>query len=35
VVGDDREDEGVLVVPDAGETLYRLSDGTVPRIEGL
>jgi nickel-dependent lactate racemase len=30
-----REDEGVLVVPDAGETLYRLSDGTVPRIEGL
>ncbi|MBS3762609.1 MAG: DUF2088 domain-containing protein [Planctomycetes bacterium] len=28
-----REDEGVLCVPDAGEVLYRLSDGTVPRIE--
>lgn len=27
-----REDEGVLVVHDAGEVLYRLSDGTVPRI---
>ena len=30
-----REDEGVLVVHDAGETLYRLADGTVPRIEDL
>jgi len=30
-----REDEGVLVVHEAGETLYRLSDGTVPRIEDL
>ena len=30
-----REDEGVLVVHDAGETLYRLSDGTVPLIEDL
>ncbi len=28
------EDEGVLVVHDAGETLYRLADGTVPKIEG-
>ena len=30
-----REDGGVLVVHDAGETLYRLSDGTVPRISHL
>ena len=30
-----REDEGILVVHDAGETLYRLSDGTVPKIEDL
>ncbi|MFW6107839.1 MAG: lactate racemase domain-containing protein [bacterium] len=30
-----REDEGVLVVPEAGETLYRLADGSVPRIEDL
>jgi nickel-dependent lactate racemase len=30
-----REDEGVLVVHDAGETLYRLRDGTVPLIEDL
>jgi len=28
-----REDEGVLCVQRAGEMLYRLSDGTVPRIE--
>lgn len=28
----DREDEGVLLVPKAGEMLYRLADGTVPRI---
>ncbi len=27
-----REDEGILVVHDAGETLYRLSDGSVPMI---
>jgi len=27
-----REDEGVLCVPNAGEILYRLSDGTVPRV---
>ena len=31
----DREDEGILVVPDAGEALYRLSDGTVPDIDAL
>jgi len=30
-----REAEGVLAVHDAGETLYRLSDGTVPRINHL
>jgi lactate racemase len=30
-----REDEGVLVVPDAGEILYRLADGTVPDIDRL
>ncbi|MFP4029645.1 MAG: lactate racemase domain-containing protein [Candidatus Brocadiia bacterium] len=29
-----RENEGILCVPDAGESLFRLSDGTVPRIEG-
>ncbi len=28
----DREDEGILLVPKAGEMLYRLEDGTVPRI---
>ena len=28
-----REDEGVLCVRRAGEMLYRLSDGTVPRID--
>ncbi len=28
----DREDEGVLLVPKAGEMLYRLADGSVPRI---
>ncbi len=28
----DREDEGILLVPKAGEMLYRLADGTVPRI---
>jgi lactate racemase len=30
-----REAEGVLVVHDAGETLHRLADGSLPRIEGL
>ena len=30
---ENREDEGVLLVPKAGEMLYRLSDGTVPRID--
>ncbi|MGY4707747.1 lactate racemase domain-containing protein [Candidatus Bipolaricaulota sp. J31] len=29
------EDEGVLVVPRAGEMLYRLADGTVPDIDKL
>ena len=28
----DREDEGILLVPKAGEMLYRLADGSVPRI---
>jgi len=28
----DREDEGVLVVPNAGEMLFRLADGSVPEI---
>lgn len=28
-----KEDKGILVVHNAGETLYRLSDGTVPRIK--
>ncbi|MBM4034663.1 MAG: DUF2088 domain-containing protein [Planctomycetes bacterium] len=28
----DREDEGVLLVPKAGEMLYRLADGSVPKI---
>ena len=30
-----REDEGILVVPNAGEMLYRLADGTVPDIDKL
>ena len=30
-----REDEGILVVPNAGEMLYRLADGTVPDIDRL
>jgi len=29
-----REDEGVLCVRKAGEKLFRLADGTVPRIDG-
>ena len=29
-----REAEGVLLVEKAGEMLYRLADGTVPRIPG-
>jgi len=31
----DREDEGILVVPHAGEVLFRLADGTVPDIDSL
>ncbi len=31
----DREDEGILVVPRAGEMLYRLADGTVPDVDKL
>jgi len=31
----DREDEGVLVVPDAGEMLFRPADGSVPDIDAL
>jgi len=30
-----REEEGVLLVPNAGEQLWRLSDGTVPDIDKL
>ncbi len=30
-----REDEGILVVPKAGEMLYRLADGSVPDIDNL
>ena len=30
-----REDQGVLVVPHAGELLHRLSDGTVPTIDSV
>lgn len=30
-----REKEGVLVVPNAGEQLWRLADGTVPDIDSL
>ncbi|HXL03073.1 MAG TPA: lactate racemase domain-containing protein [Candidatus Atribacteria bacterium] len=30
-----REEEGILVVPRAGEMLYKLSDGTVPDIDKL
>jgi nickel-dependent lactate racemase len=29
-----REDEGIVRIPKAGEMLYRLSDGTIPRIPG-
>jgi len=29
------EDEGILVVSNAGEQLYRLADGTVPDIDRL
>ena len=28
----DRQDEGILYDPRAGETLYRLADGTVPQV---
>lgn len=30
-----REEEGILVVPNAGEMLYRLQDGTTPDIDRL
>ncbi|MGC8778753.1 MAG: lactate racemase domain-containing protein [Candidatus Caldatribacteriaceae bacterium] len=30
-----QEDQGILVVPRAGEMLYRLADGTVPDIDKL
>lgn len=30
-----RENEGILVVPNAGEQLWRLADGTVPDIDRL
>jgi hypothetical protein len=30
-----REDEGILVVPHAGEMLFRLADGTMPDIDRL
>jgi nickel-dependent lactate racemase len=29
---ENKEDKGILVVHNAGETLYRLSDGSIPRI---
>jgi len=32
---ENREDEGILVVPHAGEMLFRLADGTVPDIDEL
>ena len=31
----DREGEGILLVKDAGEKLYRLADGSVPDIDNL
>lgn len=31
----DRENAGILVVPDAGEQLWRLADGTVPDVDRL
>ena len=31
----DRQDEGILLVPDAGEILYRLADGSIPDIDRL
>ena len=30
-----KEEEGILVVPNAGEMLYRLQDGTTPDIDRL
>jgi hypothetical protein len=30
-----REKEGALVVPNAGEQLWRLADGTVPDVDSL
>ena len=32
---ENREDEGILVVPHAGEMLFRLANGTVPDIDKL
>jgi len=32
---EDREDEGILAVPHAGEMLFRLADGSVPDIDEL
>ena len=29
-----REKEGIVVIPKAGEQLYRLADGSIPRIPG-
>ena len=29
----DKEEEGILVVPHAGEMLYQLQDGTIPDID--
>ena len=29
-----REEEGIAHIPKAGEMLYRLTDGSVPRIPG-
>ena len=29
-----RESEGVVVIPKAGEDLYRLKDGSIPRVPG-
>jgi len=29
------EDEGILAVPETGEMLYRLANGTIPEIDFL
>jgi len=31
---ENKEDKGILVVHNAGETLYRLADGTIPQVKG-